>query len=110
MGDGTVLDSMALHVTSDPTIRYANIIVPAQPFYVQISGTSENGTAFQRLQTTQTTPTQIHLAFNAGGNVVLGSEKNITFTITNEGIAEQFRMTVTDTLGLVATFQPSLVF
>lgn len=108
--NGILLKSVLLTRTEDPHSYTANVTIPEQPFYIEITGTSKNGTAFQRLQATQITPSQIRLNVTAGDSAAEkmspGSEQTVSITVRNEGAAGFFEVTVTDTLGLVADYQP----
>ena len=109
--DGAVLASVALQRTLHSDDDYfAYITIPAKPFYIKVTGRDKNGTVVQRMEPIQVTPSQIRLNFDSGDSsaleMALGAQLELSFFLQNQGGEDTFRISATDTLGLVTGFTP----
>ncbi|XP_038670283.1 von Willebrand factor A domain-containing protein 7-like [Scyliorhinus canicula] len=106
---GEVLRKEPLKSTSSPDIFLVEFeTLPDDGFSVQLVGVGENSIEFHRQSPTIASVTKTRVKVNADPSVKVGSNANVSFTVTNAGPSSQYRIHVTDDQNFIQSEPMSL--
>ncbi|OWF37843.1 von Willebrand factor A domain-containing protein 7-like [Mizuhopecten yessoensis] len=103
--EGTVNYNTPIDLNFGPSkiTGYTSIVIPSTSFYVQLSGTDQDGFQFKRTLGTSITPVGVDLFIQPiFGNLAIGTPQNITYTLSNQGsTTETYTVSIVDDKGRI---------
>ncbi|OWF37839.1 von Willebrand factor A domain-containing protein 7 [Mizuhopecten yessoensis] len=103
--EGTVSYNTPIYLNFGPSkiTGYTSIVIPSTSFYVQLSGTNQDGFQFKRTLGTSIKPVGVDLFVQPiFGNLAIGTPQNITYTLSNQGSTTQtYTVSIVDDKGRI---------
>ena len=110
--DGTLLQTLPLteipNDETDTNIQYfGEVTFPAVPVIAQVTGTDLNGQTFQRVVPKSMKAQTVQITATRGAEIYPQRDFSYTAQITNHGVADTFRIDVSDSENLIRKVSPS---